>query len=547
MTRDTKLSASKNLIFLGFSLVILVLGFEFAFYSIFSQFSIYDDEGATLLRVQQFIDTPSSYDQISGYYGPLYYLHKYAIYQLLDGEVSHYANRLTTIVFWLVIAWTGAVLVFRITGSVILGVLALLQLIVLLRQLVAEPGHPHELGLLILFIAPLLSTCINTGRGRLLVISGLGACIGASLLVKVNLGLFLAASVALTLIYTLPLNRLVFCLRTIVSLIALLVPAALMWGQLEQTYAINFLVLSTSAIACCLIVLIDRDLQSPPAWSDVLASVVAAIFVLGSICLTMVAMGNTIGEILNSVIFRPLNFSSPAYVQFAPMSALIFYTAPFALVAALIYRSLVLHRNSNQPTEISVAVIKLIYACYALYMLAFQERDVFGNPLLIPLVWILLLQPKKIVDVDFKDHFPRLLLCILAAFLILQEYPVPGSQRVWTALLLIPVVMICLSDALPVIAEKAAQRFSVPSFTGFLKRHAFTMALIACVVLTAGYYQKMNAAKLKTAYFSYSPLGLPGTGAMRLPRRFAEALRAMVDETKRLCDGWLGFPEFPAG
>jgi hypothetical protein len=128
--------------------------------------------------------------------------------------------------------------------------------------------------------------------------------------------------------------------------------------------------------------------------------------------------------------------------------------------------------------------------------------------------------------------------------MILQEYPVPGSQRVWTSLLLVPVVLICLSDALPVILEKLTRRFSVPSLNRLLTRHFFLVSLALSGMLTVVYYQKMNMAGLKAAYFSYSPLGLAGTGSMRLPRYFSETLRVLVDETKHRCDGWLGFPEF---
>ena len=526
------------------SLIVLVLGFQFAFYCIFSQFSLYDDEGALLLRVRQFVDNPSTYDQISGFYGPLYYLHKYVIYHLLDMEVSHAANRLTTIAFWLMIAWVGALLVFRMTGSVVLGLVALFQLIILLRQLVAEPGHPHELGLLLVFLAVLAASCIGAGRSRLVVFSCLGGCIGALLLVKFNLGLFLAFAVALASLYAFPPTRPVVLLRRFATLLAVMVPGALTARYLGQAYAINFLVLCASAIACCLLIPAGRVLKSPPAPRDVLACVMAALLVFTLTGLVIVGMGNTVGAVIDSVIFRPLIFSAPAHVSFAPMSSLIFYTAPVALAAVLCYRYLMARGQSAAPATMTVAVVKVSYAAYALFMLNFMERGVFGNPLLLPLVWILLIQPRHSEIVDFRNQFPRLLLCVLAAFLILQEFPVPGSQRIWTILLLIPVVMICLYDALPVIAKKATARFAIPSVTRYSQRYSFVASLTLCGVLAVGYSQKMNLAGLKAAFFSYTPLGLVGTGPMRLPRPFAQSLRALVDETQRHCDGWLGFPEF---
>jgi len=523
---------SSNTLYLGVSLVVLVLGFQLAFYSLFSQFSLYDDEGAMLLRVQEFVENPSTYDDVSGFYGPLYYLHKYAIYHVLDSGVSHYINRLTTLVFWLLIAWVGALFVYRVTRSVTLGMMGQFQLLFLLRQLVAEPGHSHELGLLLVFTALLVSSCSARERRRVWVSAGLGACVGALLLVKVNLGMFLAAAVALALVSALPRTVPVMYLRRIAALLALLVPVALVWRQLEQAFALNFLVLGTSAIAGCLIVQDNRDLESPSGWLDVVACGMSAIAVVGAVFLAIVALGNSVGDIINSVIVRPLAFSAPAYVQFAPMSTLVYFTAPVALVAALFYRWTINHGRHALAAESAVAVIKLAYAAYALYLFNFEERAVFDNPLLIPLVWILLLQPNTAATVDISERFPRLLLCFLSAFYILQEFPVPGSQRIWTALLVVPVVLVCLSDALPVLVRRVSGRYSGIA------------AVAVCTVLAVGYYQKMNLAGLKSVYFKYSPLHLEGTGPMRLPPPLAGSLRALVDATKRHCDGVLSLPEF---
>jgi hypothetical protein len=69
--------------------LIFVVGLAYAYYSIFSVFRTWDDEGTMMLRVSMLIKDPGAYDTFAGPYGPFYYLHKYALHGWLNLPVTH--------------------------------------------------------------------------------------------------------------------------------------------------------------------------------------------------------------------------------------------------------------------------------------------------------------------------------------------------------------------------------------------------------------------------------------------------------------------------
>src|SRR2546426_389383 len=171
----------------------------YAYTFMFSQFVPYDDEGYFTVTVQHLLDGHRLYDDVPVPYGPFFYLSRWLIYGTLRVPLVTDAVRLITIGHWLLCAALLAAVTYRLShrrdGRLCLATMTLVAMTLHLSTAAREPGHPQELAALLIVAACLLGTVVSAGP-RGLVCGLLGAAVGASLLVKINVGVFFAAGTA---------------------------------------------------------------------------------------------------------------------------------------------------------------------------------------------------------------------------------------------------------------------------------------------------------------------------------------------------------------
>jgi hypothetical protein len=544
MERSCNYSAlGKVLIAVPAYLAIFYWGLQYSFYKVFSQFRVSDDEGNMMLKVRAFLDHSASYDSLSGVYGPFYYLHKYAIYSLLHANVSHDLTGLTTTVLWGIIAASGAVLVHRVSRSIVLPAVAQMLLLAHLSALANEPGHPQEIALVLIFGALLLSTFVNERRGGFLMMAGLGAAGVALLLVKVNLGAYLCAPLALAVLCALPERPLVRGFTWLAVAVALVLPAAIMWRHLDMPWGRHYCALVTLVIAACLVTSWRGSKVGELRWGHVGAVAVGATLSLAGVCTVIVVQGATLSGIANSVLWRPAAFPS-WFVVPTPLSGRGVTAAAVALVIAVCYALAPGKRKQHGIPQIALSVVKLAYGCCVFYTAHYYRSSLLLGAIPLPFIWLVLARPETDEKPTLHARFPRVFLCLLAAFQTLQAYPVFGSQTRWAAILVVPVAVICVGDALRTLSDAGMRRLQrYPSLRERSWRQPMLAGLVLCCVFL-GYYMSTKLTEVKAVYAEQTPLDLPGAGRLRLPPSQVREIRWAVENLKSDCDGFVGLPGF---
>ena len=141
----------KNYTFVLWSVFLTALASVPAYYRMFTGFSSWDDQGALMVTVKQYLGGMKLYNQISVPYGPVYYFYNHALRTLSGTPLTHDVVRMSSLIPWLLTAFVCAWIGFRFTGSLILSSAThLLVFLTLSSFFQNEPGHPQELCILLL-------------------------------------------------------------------------------------------------------------------------------------------------------------------------------------------------------------------------------------------------------------------------------------------------------------------------------------------------------------------------------------------------------------
>jgi hypothetical protein len=533
----------KTLLSVAVYLVIFAVGFQYAYYKIFSSFKPFDDEGTMMHLVSMFLKDTSSYDFLRTVYGPFYFLHKYAIHSVLQTDVSHDITRFTTIGLWGLIAVVGAYFVHRTTQSLLLAAVVQMQLILHLGPLVGSPGHPQEIALLLIMGALLLSSLVGIKHYGMLGLVGLGVAAGALILTKVNVGLFLGIPLALSMLCFLPRNFLVRALSWVAVVAALLLPAVMMWRHVQvASPEQNYCLVIIFSLAACLLVSWRRTGSAMLSWRDVCIAAAGFGFLIVCICLVIVSLGGSIGAIADAVILRALGFSG-GYHTTLGIRQISVYASVVSMVLAACYCLLAPKVHNRELWILVFALIKLIYGCIALYYV--YRFSMFVLLVLIPIqfMWIILIDSDGTKG-TLNHRFPRVFLCLLAGFQALQAYPISGAQASWSGILLIPLAAICIGDAFPVLWTKIRRRLPERS-SGLLGKEfqAAFFAITLCAVCIL-YYNKADIKKFEKRYTQGYALEMPGASRVHLSKREATKLKNLVRDIRSKCDGFVSLPGF---
>src|ERR1039458_7517250 len=211
-----------------------------AYYRIFSGFAEWDDEGTQMMTVRQYLTGGKLYEEIYSGYGPVYFFYNWLVRSATGNVLNHNAVRITSAVVSLLCALLCAWIVLRLTRSLAAASVAPLLFFLVLSFFTYEPGHPQELCMMLLLCLAGSGFLATNPRTRWLGMAAAGSLAAALTLLKVNIGNFPIFAVALAILFQSPPGWFWRTTKYATGGAALLLPFALMRGQLNDPAAPSF-------------------------------------------------------------------------------------------------------------------------------------------------------------------------------------------------------------------------------------------------------------------------------------------------------------------
>jgi hypothetical protein len=506
----------------------------------YSIFMAYDDEGYMLTALQGYIDHGQLYDEVFTQYGPFYYEAWGGLFSLFGIPVDHDAGRAVTMVTWVVSALAIGLATARISGSVLLGLGTQMLVFSAIGVVANEPMHPGATVCLLL-AAIIAISCFVRDRPSPMSVALLGATVAALTLVKINVGLFAFASVALAAAASYPaiLDR--RWARPLVEAAFVAMPFVLLAGKFDEGWPRRYAVHATAAALALVIVL--RARRPLRRANEELGWLLGGFLVLGLVsCATIVATGTSLEGLVQGLLRQPLR-QSDAFTIPLQLDSRVYGLDLIALGAAAAYWY-VSRRRGPEPGPGWLALTSLFSLGVGLAMalsvwgkgLPFDTGDFAGYQFaLLGFAWVALLRPDADRRADVS--FPLLLLPLLAVPQALHAFPVAGSQTLYATFLLVPVGAICIANgargilaALPAGAERQA-----------------LVGVAACVVVVAGYLVVNSTLReplkpTRDGYEANVSLRLPGSETIHLPAEEAERYEEIATAIDRNCASLIMLP-----
>ncbi len=490
---------------------------------LFNRVQVYDDEGALLLGLREFVRHGSLYHHSSGYYGPFYYSVFGALYRITGIDPTPFNGRILTLVLTGLAAGVFAAIVYRLTRSIAAAVLCeIASFLVLVKVAGSEPMHPASLILVLLGVVLycLASNSLAPRNAHLLVA---GVATTAIVLTKINVGMFLVIALAVWLLVG---NKAVpFALRVLVVAGATVFPFLLTSQKFFDLWAATYaLLIAVSILFVCAIASSSAPL--PTAFKVVPFGVGAVATLLVSV-LWPLLNGTSPGRLVSGMITRPLNqghaLTVPADIK---LSWPWFVVAAIGVALALLWRSPRI--GSNPIREEHWAIVLGVAGAAVLGLGSFGS---FG-------AWLpaIVLLPALCCFIG-SERVVLSLLVLTSAVAILQmlhAFPVAGSQTAWSTV----AVFVPCSIAVGVALKWSDQWRGLQAWI----RTTATVAVCAFLVVAVGYWPP----GIWHDYTKNPKLGLPGTALMRLDPAVTEvrtdAIQAVTAFLTQNCDTFYSAP-----
>lgn len=402
---------------------VLLLGLAsavFAYYAMFANFQLYDDEGYFLALIAHTLAGDVPYDRISTVYGPVYLAYRSFVHGVLDVPLTTDGLRWSTLVLWILASAACAALVWQAARAEATRAWVTLATfgccLFHLFALSNEPGHPQDLALVIM-LSGALGWCAWVDRRPSLAWAWLGASIALCGCIKINLGLYLLLP-ALLLLAPHPALRWA-CALLIASLGWLLTRHH---GMSEWRLGLC----SASSAAALTLCWMPWQAPSPRIKTFLSAGALSALAALGFALM----LGSTPQGLWRAMVLLPARFTSELVMGVrVPMEAL------YAAVAALAL--LVLTRRS------ATLLLGARLAFVGIVLWGIVAHLEWLIPYALPFGWLALPEGRSRVAA---------LLCAWLPLQALQVFPVSGTQESLATLLLIPLALLCvveIAKALP--------------------------------------------------------------------------------------------------
>lgn len=507
----------------------------------FNGFAYYDDEGYLLISLKSFLDHGSLYDDVFTQYGPFYYEFWGGAFSILGISVNHDGGRVATMAAWLLSSLLIGLSTWRMSRSIVLGLATQIVAFGALARLVVEPMHPG--GIIVLLLATIVTiSCFVRDRMSKFSIALLGGAVMALVLVKINVGTFALAAVALVCTATYPILVRRRWLRPLVEVGFVALPLVLMSSKAGEPWVRHYALHVTVAALALVIVLRARSTDrrnSRELWWLLGGLVVVGLVV----CTAILGAGTSPSGLIEGVIKQPMRQPNGFSVPLG-LSPVNFVLDVLGLLGAVGYwyaaRSGRLRRSATWTPVVSA--LRIVVGCMmalsvilmtpAFYSVALPNPGQLG---LVSFAWLALVKPPG--ELDRTIEFPRLLLPPLAVLQSLHAFPVAGSQVVFSALLLIPVGALCVADGVRGVALSLSGRRERVVF--------FAIGVIAAILLTGNLVNielKQRYYQARAAHDGWVSIGLPGADEIRVSPDEATKYQVITAAIKANCKSFVTLP-----
>jgi hypothetical protein len=509
-----------------------VMGGVWAYYRIFTGFSVWDDEGAMMASVKQYLDGFRLYDQVWSGYGPVYYFYNWLLRSITGTPVTHDVVRVSALLPWLLTSLVCAWIVHRFTDSLFLASLAQLLILYSLEFFAFEPGHPQEICILLL-VCLVASGILVDSRRRLLGTILLGALPAALLLIKVNIGIFAILATGLAVGFHAPWNR--FSRTAAASIVgaSMFLPFALMRHQLGDPAARVYCCLAITSVAALSLVLFRADRSASLAFKDCWIVVISFVLTFAAIVLALLAQGSSARGMLYSLLLLHLRVSAMG-LWYIPVSlSAIWIPWAFSSLGAAGFFTCAVGRGKNRISEL-VFPFKLVFGLGVFAsIISYNHSHVFAFAT--PFCWLVLYPISK--GSPSRLVFPRTLLCTTAVIQTLYAYPVAGSQIFFIRILLIVVATVCVGDFFLWFSAKYA--------FGLQQVRLMRLAGLVFLLFAVLGYLYMSYRQRKE-YESLPALNLAGATRIHLRIQQARDYQWLTQSAINYCDILVGLPNIPS-
>ncbi|MGN6274630.1 MAG: hypothetical protein ACTHNP_01710 [Solirubrobacterales bacterium] len=514
-----------------------------AYYTLFTIFAPYDDEGTLLVTVKAFANGHTLYRDIYSPYGPFYYEVFGGLFALTGKAVTTDASRALVAVIWVGSSLLFGIVAQRLTGRLSLGVAGMAAAFATLGVFAAEPMHPQVLTVPLLGTITLLAVF---GPSRRPALSGaaVGGLAAGLALTKLNIGAYAIAALVLAAVLTLePLRSRRWICWPVVALV-LALPFFVAARDIHLEWVRNLIAVQVLTMAALIIAgwRLGAERRDGGLARWLLAGIAGFVVAFVAIIVAIMLTGSSLSDIYGGMVTEALRVRDVNMSEF-PMNAAVVDWAILGL--ALAFLTFRLRRAEPGPPALWSGVLRIAVGIAIWLTVAniapLTLNPSIGNPISLPMVlaWIAVIPPGGAVEPPFK-RFLRLFLPALAILDALQVYPVAGSQMSNAALLFVPVGALCLADGLTVLRAWSAER----GREGLERFGVVAMVLLAALAVDMGLKTIVRpAVNAHTAYGEEPALPFPGATQMHLPADQVQAYTSMVDALREHgCTTFIGYP-----
>jgi hypothetical protein len=498
----------------------------FVFAHLFTRFASWDDEGYFLQAYREFLSGRLLFDEIFSLYGPLTFFLAALFAGFHASNVTHDAWRWITFPAWLLIALLLAAVVWRWTRQFTPAVVILFMTGYRLTGLSWGIGHP-QLWILVA-VAVLVSLGLDWISDAAMERRAMwaGGVLGAILLLKINIGVFVFIGFALAVsLHFRPRLRYWAC--GLLALAASALGVGLFFAgsaAAEKLFAIAYVgsLAATAGIAS------GRSVEQSPsprslAWFTAGLAGCMGLGIPGTL-----ALGTSPKALYDAYITWPAllvnSYHNPFTDATQPMGLAISAAGLCLTLGVLWWR---------QRGDLPWGLIKLAVGVGLLYAFSYDSRMTLAGSLLT--LWLL------IVDIDESGpaYSNRLLLALLAPVFSLQLFPMAGSQVDWAVLLPITAAGVLVADGMNSV-RRQSQELQLAREARFVRgaMRALLVLLMAFLFLFMG----EDAVARVNRWRELPPLNLPGAHWLRLEEPDARRLTNTVKALKENCRTVLAVP-----
>jgi preprotein translocase subunit Sss1 len=489
----------------------------FAYFSLFGFFSVYDDEGYNVALVRMVAQGVPLYTGQFAYHGPVPYLIKAFLLTAFGIPITHQSLRLWVMAVWLLSSGLLAAAVWRLTANWMATIGGLVVVGYHLFPLRFNPGHPEDFVVLFLSLAIFLASAAPPGRSEYLRIATL-ALIGAILVgTKINVGMLYCLAMGLWILAEFPRTKFGMTLRFLFIAGATGTPLLLMHGSLLPEW--QLLAISTFSLALTSTAVLLPPIPPRYGMRHVLVWVGSVTLGLAGIALAAMLRGSRFEDIVEGAV---LTAAKHPNIFLRPVSFGFFTIPILGLFTFMILRQCPWIVSGHWTKQPALSMLKVILALSALLLGALMQAQYY-IPLIGPICWLIVL-PDGRMPVAGSARSARLFLASMAAFQMLQVFPVKGTQTAWSTLALCICSLVLLYDGMLELSQRPA---------GLPKPIRLSLAMVAGLTF---FLPLLLTMELWNSYSHTPSLGFGDSNLVRIPLGLRAKFDWIVASSARYCD-----------